>query len=156
MTDARRHGSELDRDVLRALREPVATPDLTRPIMGRLGYMRASSVAMKRARRRRAIRRVALCTVALGALAVGVQLHNQSPDIRTPDAITIPSAIRNDLGRQQQRIDRVWNTFRGLAPRGAGVNQPSGSSPADDAAPVETAPQMIEHDDVRVALVRVA
>ena len=37
-----------------------APPDLTRPIMGRLGYMRVSPAVARRHRIRRAVRRAAL------------------------------------------------------------------------------------------------
>jgi hypothetical protein len=116
--DAHRSVDRAERELLAELTESRATPspDLTRSIMGRLGYMQAAPRAAQRRHRRRAIGR-ALMTMAAALLVVaGLHIHEQGPDARRPAGPTIPSAIGQEIDAQQQRLQRAIQTIQNLAP----------------------------------------
>jgi hypothetical protein len=102
-------------------------PDLTRSIMGRLGYMQASPRAIRRRRYRRGVGR-GLMTLAAAVLVItGVHLHEQGPDARRPSGPTIPAAIGTEIDAQQQRFRRAIQTIQNLAPAPPNpLDQPDG------------------------------
>jgi hypothetical protein len=112
---------------------PVEVPDMTRRIMGRLGYMHASSNAVRRARRQRWFNRI-IGTCAMALLALGFFLmHQHSNAVRTPAEVTLPAAIGNDLQQQQHRIEHVIRTFQQIAPTVPATHvQPQEHEPADE------------------------
>ena len=120
----RRHGVErpqagreaLERAVLSELSRESSAPDLTSPIMGRLGYMKVSQRIARRRRIRRLVGRAAACMVALGVIGVGLRVHEMGPDARRPVGPTIPSAIGNDVNYHQQRLKGTIRTIRNLVP----------------------------------------
>jgi hypothetical protein len=103
-------------DLFEALSESGAGPDLTGPIMGRLGYMRAAAGAVRRRRRRRLAGRVALVAAGFVAVGIGLQAHRMGPEARGVGAPTLQEAIGHDLDRQQQRLNRTIEWIRELAP----------------------------------------
>ena len=109
------HRDDLDAlppDLEGALGRPVAAPDLTRSIMGRLGYMRASRAAARRGRLRRWAARTTTCLFGVAVLAVGARVHNESASARRPDGPTVPSAI----GTGMTGFIRTLETIRQIAP----------------------------------------
>lgn len=106
-----------DREILQALnREQEQTPDFTRSIMGRLGYMQAAGKVSRRRRIHRWMRRGVLMTAAMVALAVGINLFNQSSDARRPIHTTLHEAFGQDFRIHQERIGTLIQTFRQLTP----------------------------------------
>lgn len=90
-------------------------PDMTRRIMGRLGYMQISQGASRRRRLRLWGQRSGIVLAAALALGVGVRVFESSSDIRRPEGPTIPAAIGNDLQRHQQHLGDVIKRIRTLA-----------------------------------------
>lgn len=114
----RRDVQELTEDqLLTELDCPVECPDLTRSIMGRLGYMKASPNAVRRARILRHVNRGLLGVAATVALGVGIFIHNHGPDARRQVGPSLSEAMNHDILKQQQRIGNVIQTFRNLTPR---------------------------------------
>ena len=101
--------------LLRDLAEPVAAPDLTRSIMGRLGYMRVPRRVALRRRLRRWSARAVTSVVALLALGVGVRVHQASDAIRRPQVPSIPSALGVEMQHQQERWGGMIRTIRELS-----------------------------------------
>jgi hypothetical protein len=100
-----------------ALAERAPAPDLTRSIMGRLGYMQASPAAGRRRRRARHLRRGAAALVVLGLVAGGAALHHFGPSARRPAELTLPAALGQDVHLHQERFSRTIETIRSFAPR---------------------------------------
>ncbi|MCH7603352.1 MAG: glycosyltransferase family 4 protein [Planctomycetes bacterium] len=76
---------------------PVECPDLTRSIMGRLGYMKASPNVVRRARILRHVNRGLLGVAAMVALGVGIFIHNHGPDARRQVGPSLSEAMNNAL-----------------------------------------------------------
>ena len=93
------------------LHDPPRGPDLTEPVMRRLGLAGVTPGNAKRRRRRRALLRAALCVVVVGAGGLVVMLVSSQPQ---PSAPTVPSAIRHDLQQHGRTIDRAVRSIRGL------------------------------------------
>ena len=93
------------------LHDPPRGPDLTEPVMRRLGLAGVTPGNAKRRRRRRALLRAALCVVVVGAGGLVVMLVSSQPQ---PSAPTVPSAIRHDLQQHGRTIDRTVRSIRGL------------------------------------------
>ncbi len=91
--------------------DPPRGPDLTGPVMRRLGLPGVTPGRAKRRRRRRALLRAALCVVVVGAGGSVVILFSSQPQ---PFAPTVPSAIRHDLQQHGHTIDRTVRSIRGL------------------------------------------
>ena len=89
-------------------------PDLTGPVMRRLGLPGLTPRGAKRRRRNRALLRVAMCLVVTGAAGVVIVKTVSRP--APPSEPTIASAIRHDLERHARTIDRTVRSIRGLAP----------------------------------------
>jgi hypothetical protein len=102
--------------ILKELGRPLPAPDLTGPVMNRLGLNRVSSRAARRRRIGRGMARLALVAVAVGASALCVQWHELGAKAPRPSAPTIPSAIRHDLEHHGRTIDRAIRSIRGLSP----------------------------------------
>jgi len=106
----------LEQRLLQELSRRTSSPDLTRTIMGRLGYMKAAPQVVRRRRIRRWVSRLALCALALIVVAGGAQVHESGPYARRPAGPTIPAAIGNDVNLHQQRIKGTIQMIRNLAP----------------------------------------
>jgi hypothetical protein len=119
------HNDPLERELLRELSRPTPSPDLTRPIMGRLGYMRAAPRVVRRRRIRRWTNRLTLCMAALVVIGLAARLHEASPHTRRADGVTIPGAIENDLSRHERNIRGTIQLIRELAPPPSTVPSPS-------------------------------
>jgi len=91
--------------------DPPHGPDLTEPVLRRLGLAGVTPGNAKRRRRRRALLRAALCVVVVGAGGLVVMLVSSQPQ---PSAPTVPSAIRHDLQQHGRTIDRAVRSIRGL------------------------------------------
>ncbi len=102
--------------IFRELGRALPAPDLTGPVMSRLGLSRVSSGAARRRRISRGIARLALVAVAIGASALCVHWHELGAKAPRPSGPTIPSAIQHDLEHHGQTIDRAIRSIRGLSP----------------------------------------
>ncbi len=91
--------------------DPPRGPDLTEPVLRRLGLAGVTPGKAKRRRRRRALLRAALSVVVVGAGGSVVILLSSQP---RPLAPTVPSAIRHDLQQHGRTIDRTVRSIRGL------------------------------------------
>ena len=91
--------------------DPPRGPDLTEPVLRRLGLGGVTPGKAKRRQRRRALLRAALCVVVVGAGGSVVVLLSSQPQ---PLAPTVPSAIRHDLQQHGRTIDRTVRSIRGL------------------------------------------
>ena len=107
----------VDHPLFEDLSRPLPAPDLTRPIMGRLGYMKVSEKRSRQLRLRRWASRAGLTCAAAVAIAMGWKMYLDGPEIRRPSGPTIPSAIGHDVIRQQRNIGAVLQTIRNLSPR---------------------------------------
>jgi len=101
------------------VRWPFDGPDLTDPIMRRLGFHRVSSRWARSHRRRRWGVRGATMVLLLAVVGIGLQLHRHSPAARTPTGPTLPSAVRHDLLHHRTTINRALKSIRDLSPSGA-------------------------------------
>lgn len=102
--------------MLEDLGAPMACPDMTRRIMGQLGYMKTNPNVVRRRRFRRGLQRAGLVGAAMCAMAFGAYLFIQSPEARTPQGPTIREAVSNDIQQHQKQIDNVIQTIQQLSP----------------------------------------
>lgn len=107
---------DIDRIIDSGLQRPAGAPDLTRSIMGRLGYMQVSPAVARRRRLQRWLRRASLVCVAGVAGWLGVLTFLSSPESRQPADFTMPSAVNNDFQNQQHRMNSVIQLLRELPP----------------------------------------
>ena len=105
-------------------RDPLKSPDLTEPVLRRLGIAGLTPRDATRRRRRRALLRVAMCLGITGAAGVVILKTVTRPP--PPSEPTISSAIRHDLERHARTINRTVSSIRGLGP-----TLPEPVSPAD-------------------------
>ncbi len=118
---------------------PIDGPDLTEPIMRRLGFHRVSSRRARSHRRRRWGARGATIVLLFAVVGIGLELHRHSPGVRTPTGPTLPSAVRHDLLRHGTTINRALKSIRDLSPYGGiqlPANQPQtpqGNEPPNNA-----------------------
>ncbi|MCP3904742.1 MAG: hypothetical protein GY715_14035 [Planctomycetes bacterium] len=130
--DGRPERGPLADSFLRELARPVPAPDMTRSIMGRLGYMRVSP-AVARRHRRQAWARRGLLVVALAATTLmGLETRRQGPDVRRPEGPTVPGAFGSDLQEHQERFSRTIQMIRGLAPAVPATPEAAPEPPAED------------------------
>lgn len=108
---------DIDRILESELRRPVGSPDLTRNIMGRLGYMQATPAVSRRRCMQRWLGRASLLCTTFVVGWLGVMAFQASPEARRPMESTIPSAIHSDLQQQQNQINSVIQLLRELPPR---------------------------------------
>lgn len=99
------------------LRQTPAAPDLTRSIMGQLGYMRCSPAVVRRRRVRRWANRGLLAAAMTVTMLFGIQMHNASSQARRPLEITIPTAVSNDFRQHQDRVQHVIRAILELPAR---------------------------------------
>jgi hypothetical protein len=132
---AARHEDSL----LAGLSRRVVAPDLTRSIMGRLGYMPVRPTIARRRRVRRWINRAGILAVAGLSLFTGLRIYQSGPDVRRPVGPTVPDALGNDVLRQQNRIGNVIQTIQHLAPQirmAPAAEKPPRVEPAEAAPPL--------------------
>ena len=126
---ARKHPDDVPpAEILRELGRAVPTPDVTGPVMSRLGLSRVSPGTARRRRANRAVARLALVAVAVGASALCVKWHDIGAKSARPAGPTIPSAIQHDLEHHGQTIDRAIRSIQGLSPWHP-VSSPTGPLP---------------------------
>lgn len=90
-------------------------PDLSRSIMGRLGYMRVSpAVARKRALMRWGNRAGLVCVLGVAGI-IGWRVFESSPQVRRPTDTTVPQAISHDVQNQQERLGTMIQTIREIS-----------------------------------------
>lgn len=104
------------------LQRTVHPPDLTRSIMGRLGYMQVSSVVARRARRRLWFNRTCFCLGMIGLMLCTMWIFQQTDLSRQPREMTLPDALEHDYQFQQQRLNQMIRSIRIISP---GSNQPT-------------------------------
>ena len=128
-------------DFLGLHRNQGEAPDLTRRIMGQLGYMQVGPRVARRHRIRRIAGLIGTLAVAVLALSVGMRFYENGSDARRPAGVTIPAAIGNDVQRQQNQIGNVIRSIRNLSlpPRPLEIEP---AAPDDDSPP-----RMLEQDD---------
>ena len=107
---------DFDRLLDSALQPREGCPDLTRSIMGRLGYMQVSPTVARRRRLQRVLGRASLVSVALVVGWLGVMAFQTSPEARRPYEVTMPSAIHSDLQHQQHQFNSLIQLLRQLPP----------------------------------------
>jgi hypothetical protein len=100
--------------IIDELASPVPAPDMTRAIMGRLGYMRLPEQTVRKRRRNKFMRRLATAACLGVALGVGLLAHMQSADSRLPTGPTIPAALHESINFGGTQIDRALDSFRRL------------------------------------------
>ncbi len=116
--------------VFEELARPVRGPELTGPVMARLGFMRAHPRVVRRRWVRRWIGRGLAVGVALGVIGTGLWMHQVDVEARRPQRLTIPAAISQDLDQYQRRLDRVVESLRSLVPT-TSAPTPYPQSPAE-------------------------
>ena len=90
-------------------------PDLSRSIMGRLGYMRVSpAIARRRTMVRWANRAGLVCVLGVAAV-IGWRVFESSPQVRRPADTTVPQAISHDVQTQQERLGTMIQTIREIS-----------------------------------------
>lgn len=104
-------------DVFAELSRPASAPDLTRSIMGRLGYMQVDPAIARRHRRRRWAARGAVVAMMLMAIGGGIAVFNQSDAVRRQHEVTIPSAIGQDVQQHQQRFNTFIRVLQSSTPQ---------------------------------------
>jgi len=92
------------------------TPDLTRPIMARLGYMRARPEVTRRRRLRRRATRSTLLSAAVAIVAASTIAYHAGPHARRSLDQTIPAALGDGVRQHQQDWGRTLQMIRDLAP----------------------------------------
>lgn len=107
---------DVDRIIEAELGREMQAPDLTRRIMGRLGYMQVPPAVAKRRRIQHLAGRAALVCVACVSAWVGVLAFQSSPEARGPLELTMPSAVRSDFQDSQQHMNSVIQLLRQLPP----------------------------------------
>ncbi len=113
----------------------IESPDFTKAVMGRLGYMRVSPAALRRRRHARWMRRLATAACLSLALFAGLFMHRQSADSRRPMGPTIPAALRDSIESTGAQFDRTIESiglFNILQQRGAEHLEQQESQPASD------------------------
>jgi hypothetical protein len=98
--------------MLDELSRPIAAPDMTRSIMGRMGYVSARGQVAARRRRRRLLGRTAMTLTVAMALVAGLQAHRHGGQVRRPIGPTIPAALGHDLQQHHERVNRAIRTIR--------------------------------------------
>jgi hypothetical protein len=126
------------RDALDALRDDrAATPDLTRSIMGRLGYMQGSAQVAERRRRRRRLVRGAVVTCALCVITGGLLVHQFGPNARRADETSVgtvlPAALERNVDDMGSALERLRDVFAPPRPRAvpASITIPADEIPDD-------------------------
>lgn len=121
-------------DVLDAIGRRPAAPDLTRSIMGRLGYVREPRAIAARRRMRVRIGQIVLGLGAGCLVFAALAIHQRGPSARRPLATTLPGAVERDIAS----LARSIRLIRDIAapPRSAVAKTPDGVEPPNP-PPVE-------------------
>ncbi|HWB20111.1 MAG TPA: hypothetical protein VG711_07425, partial [Phycisphaerales bacterium] len=98
-----------DRDFKKMLKADCASPDMTRRIMGQLGFMRGTPGAVARAKRRVRLQRAAWIATAMLSGFIGWELLQYSDLVRKPTAVTVSSALEHDLATQSSKLDATMS-----------------------------------------------
>ena len=98
------------------MNRPSDSPDLTDPIMRRLGFRRVSASRARAVRRQRWGARGATLVLLMAVVALGLQLHRHSLEARMPNGPTLPGAVRHDLLQHGNRLGRALKSIRELSP----------------------------------------
>lgn len=115
-------------------------PDLSRSILGRLGYMRLDERAARRRRTLTWIQRTGACALAVLAFGLAWQVFQASDEVRRPVGRSLTEAVEIDVRMQQERLGGVIQTIRAISgPRlqpiapasRPGTGAPSGDLPED-------------------------
>lgn len=120
------------------LKRPVSAPDLTRKVMGRLGYMAVKPDVAQRHRRQRHFARSGIVIAGFLAVGIGIVMHNSSPDARRPLEMTLPAAVGQDLESSQQRMGEMFRSLRLLTPS---LDPPADTQPDSFHRPIESPSQ---------------
>jgi len=103
---------QLDRLIEDELSTRIEAPDMTRAIMGRLGYMRVTEETIKQRRRVKWMRRFATAACLGLVVFAGLLVHRHSADSRNPMGPTIPAALHESLEYGGQQLDRAIESIR--------------------------------------------
>lgn len=87
-------------------------PDLTRKIMGRLGYMRVSEEIARKHRRKKWAGRGMILAGLAAALFAGYRVYEASDSVRKPAEVTVPAALINNVSEQQQKFQNMFDVIR--------------------------------------------
>jgi hypothetical protein len=124
------------------LSNDVDAPDLTRSIMGRLGYMPVSPTVARRHKFRAWAGRAGMLFTAAIALGIGFNFYLNSAEIRRPVGPTISDALRHDWQQQQKSIGSMIQTIQNLSPAAPSEQFDAGddvrSAPADSPETTES------------------
>lgn len=101
-----------NRALYESLSTPIHAPDLTRSIMGRLGYMRVPDKVAQKKRRNRILRRSVYAAAMVAALGAGFSIYQQSESVRQPADVTVPGAIIQEAQQSRMRLNEVLNSIR--------------------------------------------
>ena len=117
---ANRNGSSrpagADDEILDALRAPVRSPDLTGPIMHRVGFIPASPATTRRLRWRRVLSRSLLCGLAWTSGWVALVAYRSGPHARRPASMTVPAAVQEDGRRLRSTLETIRNLGQHVLP----------------------------------------
>lgn len=130
-----RQGRRDDRDLLRQLARGVEAPDLTGPIMDRLGYERIGARDVRRRRRRRLLDRGATTMAILLAIGAGLAALHLTGAARRPTGPTIPAALGHDLQLHQERVSEALRSIRERTERRWPAALPAPGGEDDDRRP---------------------
>jgi hypothetical protein len=106
-----------DERLFAELSRPATCPDLTRTIMGRLGYMRVAPAVARRRRIRRWAARGSVLAMTLLMVLAGIAVFNQSDAVRRPHEVTLPAALSHDVEQQQQRFGTLIRVLQDSTPK---------------------------------------
>ncbi len=109
-------GDPLESFFLAELARPITAPDLTRPILRRLGLTGSSSKDSRRRILGGVVRAVMTGAMLLGVV-VGLRFYNYTVADLVPLGPTVPSAIQHDYTRHEHTIRRAIRMIRDLSPR---------------------------------------
>ncbi len=122
-----RDPSPHDREMFDALRTQSAAPDVTRRVMGRLGYMRVADSVARRRRRNLWLQRGA-CILMMAAVTVTAwRIYDSSAAVRGPAEVTVPGAIMHDAHQRQSQFQTLIQSIR----QQAQPVQPDGQLPVE-------------------------
>lgn len=110
--ERRRVVEHLEPSITDELSRPIDAPDLTRSIMGRVGYSRAVDPVVRRRRRQRIFGRMVTTLAAAMAMTAGVVLYQHTTEIRRPQGPTIPAALGHDVQQHRHRVNQMIQTIR--------------------------------------------
>jgi hypothetical protein len=141
VTDRRFTNDDHLREALGDALHPVRSPDFSRSIMGRLGYMRVSPTVARRKRTVLWVNRAAILMIAGVATVIGWRVFESSEQIRRPVELTLPQAISHDVQQQSERLDSMIQTIRQIStPRFAPTISASQRSTTEVTSPSQTHP----------------